>query len=82
MIDLASYSQRIFCLACGNFVLGQPVPKDFAGRTALAYTAGTFMLVAGAAVEWRRIEARVPRRSRPATRSIVVIVFADGPEAS
>ncbi len=42
------------CLAFGDFHPGQPVPKDFPGRTALAYAAAAFMLVAGAAVEWRR----------------------------
>jgi uncharacterized membrane protein YphA (DoxX/SURF4 family) len=44
----------IVCLAWGDFVLGQPVPKDFPDRSVLAYAAGAFMLVAGAAVEWRR----------------------------
>jgi hypothetical protein len=44
-------------LAWGDFVLGQPVPKDFPGCTALAYAAAAFMLVAGAAVEWRRTVA-------------------------
>jgi uncharacterized membrane protein YphA (DoxX/SURF4 family) len=42
------------CLALGNFHPGQPVPKDFPGRTVLAYAVAAFMLVAGAAVEWRR----------------------------
>ncbi len=42
------------CLAFGDFHPGQPVPKDFPDRTALAYAAAAFMLVAGAAVEWRR----------------------------
>ena len=36
------------CLVWGNFDPGQPVPKDFPGRTALAYAAAAFMLVAGA----------------------------------
>src|ERR1700738_3589075 len=45
------------CLAWGDFDLGQPVPKDFPDRTALAYAAAAFMLVAGAAVEWRRTAA-------------------------
>src|SRR5258708_31841874 len=44
-------------LAWGDFVLGQPVPKSFPARTVLAYAAGAFMLVAGAAVEWRRTVA-------------------------
>ena len=42
------------CLAFGDFHPGQPVPKDFPFRTVLAYAAAAFMLVAGAAVEWRR----------------------------
>ena len=45
------------CLAFGDFDPGQPVPEDFPGRTALAYAAGAFMVVAGAAVEWRRTAA-------------------------
>jgi len=45
------------CLAWGDFDLGQPVPKDFPDRTALAYFAAAFMLIAGAAVEWRRTAA-------------------------
>ena len=42
------------CLVLGNFDPGQPVPKAFPDRTALAYVAAVFLLVAGAAVEWRR----------------------------
>jgi uncharacterized membrane protein YphA (DoxX/SURF4 family) len=45
------------CLAWGGFDPGQPVPKDFPARTALAYAAAAFMLVAGAAIEWRRTAA-------------------------
>ena len=44
----------VVCLALGDFHPGQPVPKDFPGRTVLAYAVAAFMLVAGAAVEWRR----------------------------
>ncbi|MGB9429826.1 MAG: hypothetical protein WCC11_08125 [Gammaproteobacteria bacterium] len=44
----------LLCLAWGTFDPGQPVPKDFPDRTALAYAAAAFMLAAGAAVEWRR----------------------------
>jgi len=42
------------CLAFGDFDPGQAVPKDFPARTALAYCAGVFMVVAAAAIEWRR----------------------------
>ena len=44
-------------LTFGNFDPGQPVPKDFPFRTVLAYGVGAFMLVAGAAIEWRRTAA-------------------------
>ena len=47
----------IVCLALGDFDPGQPVPKDFPFRAALAYAAGAFMLVAGAAIEGRRTTA-------------------------
>lgn len=42
------------CLAFGDFHPGQPVPKDFPDRTILAYVVAAFMLVSGAALEWRR----------------------------
>jgi len=45
------------CLVWGDFDPGQPVPKSFPDRAALAYAAAVFMLVAGAAVEWRRTAA-------------------------
>jgi len=41
-------------LMLGEFHPGQPVPKDFPDRALLAYAAAAFMLVAGAAVAWRR----------------------------
>src|SRR5271165_5443299 len=47
----------VACLAFGDFDPGQPVPQNFPARTALAYAAGAFMVVAAAAVEWRRIVA-------------------------
>src|SRR5450432_1395444 len=47
----------LVCLVWRDFVLGQPVPKGFPHRTALACAAGAFLLVAGAAVEWRRTAA-------------------------
>jgi len=45
------------CLAWGDFDLGQPVPMDYPGRTGLAYAVAAFMVVAGAAIEWRRATA-------------------------
>jgi uncharacterized membrane protein len=45
------------CLAFGDFDSGQPVPRDFPARTGLAYAAGAFLVLAAAAVEWRRTTA-------------------------
>ncbi|MGO9126642.1 MAG: hypothetical protein ACLP6G_17370 [Terriglobales bacterium] len=45
------------CLAFGAFDPGQPMPENFPARTALAYASGAFMVVAAAAVEWRRTTA-------------------------
>ncbi len=47
----------IVCVAWGDFDPGQPVPKDLPFRTVLAYSSAVFMLVAGAAIEWRRTAA-------------------------
>jgi hypothetical protein len=44
-------------LAFGDFDPGQPVAEHFPARTALAYLAGVFMVVAAAGVEWRRTAA-------------------------
>jgi len=44
----------MLCLVWGDFLPGQPVPKNFPDRGILAYAAAALMLVAGAAIEWRR----------------------------
>ena len=41
-------------LVFGTFDPGQPVPENFPARTVLAYAAATFMVLAAAAIEWRR----------------------------
>lgn len=65
------------CLAWGNFDLGQPVPKDFPGREALAYAAAVFMVVAGAAVEWRRTTAW-GAAALTAYYALIVVVLMNG----
>jgi uncharacterized membrane protein YphA (DoxX/SURF4 family) len=45
------------CLAFGELDPGQPVWKNFPARTAVAYSTGAFMVIAAAAVEWRRTAA-------------------------
>jgi uncharacterized membrane protein YphA (DoxX/SURF4 family) len=64
-------------LAWGDFVLGQPVPKDFPDRTALAYAAAAFMLVAGAAVEWRRT-VRWGAAALTAYYALIVVILMNG----
>ncbi|HEX5123112.1 MAG TPA: DoxX family protein [Rhodanobacteraceae bacterium] len=59
------------CLAFGDFHPGQPVPKEFPARTELAYIVAAFMLVAGAAVEWRRT---LPMAAAALTAYWVVVV--------
>jgi uncharacterized membrane protein YphA (DoxX/SURF4 family) len=64
-------------LKSGDFLLGQPVPKDFPARTALAYTVAAFLLIAGAAVEWRR-SARWGAAALTAYYTLVVIILMNG----
>ena len=65
------------CLAFGDFHPGQPVPKDFPARTELAYAVAVFMLVAGAAVEWRRT---LPLAAAAITAywALVVVILMNG----
>jgi uncharacterized membrane protein YphA (DoxX/SURF4 family) len=67
----------MMCLAWGDFVLGQPVPKGFPQRTALAYGAGAFMLVAGGAVEWRRTVAW-GAAALTAYYALIVVILMNG----
>lgn len=67
----------LISLALGTFDPGQAVPKAFPDRTTLAYAAGVFMLVAGAAVEWRRTVAW-GAATLTAYYGLVVVVLMDG----
>jgi hypothetical protein len=61
----------------GDFDPGQPVPKNFPDRTALAYAAAAFMLVAGAAVEWRRTAAW-GAAALTAYYALIVVILMNG----
>ena len=65
------------CLAWGGFDPGQPVPKDFPARAALAHVAAVFMLVAGAAVEWRRTAAW-GAAALAAYYALIVVILMNG----
>ena len=54
---LGVMAMGLACLAFREFDPGQPVPEHFPYRTVLAYVAGMFIVVAAAAVEWRRTAA-------------------------
>jgi len=45
------------CFVWSGFDPGQPVPKAFPERAVLGYAAAAFLLIAGAAIEWRRTTA-------------------------
>jgi uncharacterized membrane protein YphA (DoxX/SURF4 family) len=53
------------------------VPKAFPDRTALAYAAAAFMLVAGAAVEWRRTAAW-GAAALAAYYALIVVILMNG----
>jgi uncharacterized membrane protein YphA (DoxX/SURF4 family) len=65
------------CLALGDFDPGQPVPKSFPDRAALAYAAAGYMLVAGAAVEWRRTAAW-GAAALTAYYTLIVVILMNG----
>jgi uncharacterized membrane protein YphA (DoxX/SURF4 family) len=65
------------CLAFGEFDSGQPMPENFPARTALAYAAGAFMVVAAAAVEWRRI-AVWGAAALTAYYALIVVILMNG----
>jgi uncharacterized membrane protein len=67
----------LVCLAWSDFDAGQPMPEDFPYRTAPAYAAAAFMLVAGAAVEWRRTAAW-GAAALTAYYAVIVVILMNG----
>lgn len=68
----------LVALTWGDFDSGQPVPKAFPDRAVLAYAAAAFMLLAGAAIEWRRTTAWAAG-ALTAYYALFVIVLMYGP---
>ncbi|HZL00911.1 MAG TPA: DoxX family membrane protein [Caulobacteraceae bacterium] len=77
LFGLGVMALAMVSLAWGDFDPGQPVPKAFPDRTALAYAAAVFMLVAGAAMEWRRTAARAAA-ALTAYWILIVVVLMNG----
>jgi uncharacterized membrane protein len=67
----------ILALVLGDFLSGQEVPDGFPGRVALAYIVALFLIVAGAAVAWRRTAAWAAA-ALAAYFAIVVVILMDG----
>jgi uncharacterized membrane protein YphA (DoxX/SURF4 family) len=67
----------LVCLAWGDFDPGQPVPKGFPDRTALAYLVAAFMLIAGVALQLRRCVAG-GAAALTAYYALVVVVLLNG----
>jgi uncharacterized membrane protein YphA (DoxX/SURF4 family) len=67
----------VVCLVWGGFDPGQPVPKAFPERALLGTAAAVFMLVAGAAVEWRRTAAWAAA-ALTAYYAVIVVVLMYG----
>ncbi len=74
---LGVVAMAMVCLAWGNFDPGQPVPKDFPGRAALAHAAAVFMLAAGAGVAWRRTAAW-GAAALTTYYALIVVILMDG----
>src|ERR1700692_79352 len=74
---LGVMAMGMVCLAWGKFDPGQPVPKNFPDRTALAYAAAAFMLVAGAAGECRRTAAG-GAAALTAWYALIVVILMNG----
>jgi len=77
VFGLGIMALALVCLEWGDFDLGQPVPKAFPDRTALAYAAALFMLVAGAAIEWRRTAAWAAG-ALTVYYALIVVIVLDG----
>jgi len=77
VFGLGIVALALVCLAFGDFDFGQTVPKDFPARTAFAYAAAMFMLIVGAAVEWRRTVAW-GAAALVVYFALIVVVLMDG----
>jgi uncharacterized membrane protein len=68
----------ILCLASGNSIAGQALPKGIPARAALVYAAGAFLIVASAAIAWRRTAAGAAA-ALTAYFAVVGVLLMNGP---
>lgn len=74
---LGMIALALVCLVWGDFDPGQPVPKEFPARTALAYAAAAVMMAGGLGVLWRRTTAW-GAALLTAYYAVVVVLLMDG----
>jgi hypothetical protein len=77
VLGLGVMALGLVCLAWGDFDPGQPAPKGLPDRTALAYAAAAFMVIAGAAGAWRRTAAW-GAAALAAYYALVVVILLNG----
>ncbi len=77
VLGLGVAAMGLVCLAWGDFDPGQPVPKAFPDRIALAYAVAAFLVVSGAAIEWRRTAAWAAA-ALAAYYGLIVVVLMNG----
>jgi uncharacterized membrane protein YphA (DoxX/SURF4 family) len=70
----------VVAFALRDFLPGQPVPKAFPHRADWAFAVAVFLLVAGAAVEWRRTVAWAAG-ALTVYYGLFVVILMDGPLA-
>ena len=78
VLGLGVMAMGAICLAWRRFDPGQPVPKSFPDRAALADAAAVFMIIAGAAVAWRRTAA-TGGAALAGWFGLVVVLLMNGP---
>jgi uncharacterized membrane protein len=78
IFGLGIFALGMAFLVWGDFISGQPVPNDFPHRTALAYIVGAFLVITGAALQFRR-SAAIAAAALTAYYLLIVILFMNGP---
>jgi uncharacterized membrane protein len=87
-MSMANFDRRVFALGViafgflgliwGDFLSGQPVPENFPNRTAFAYAAAVFMLIAGTAIVWRGRAAAWGSAALLVYYGLVVLILMNG----
>jgi hypothetical protein len=77
VFGLGIFALGLAIFVWGDFVSGQSVPNDFPHRTALAYTVAAFLLIVGAALQFRR-SAAISAAALTAYYTLIVILLMNG----